>query len=137
MSSPRMNPSAVRRPLIRPRLYLGHAISIGPGKIDLLREIQVQGSISAAARALDIPYKRAWQLLDTLSALPLPVVETSIGGRSGGGARLTAYGAALIAAYDALESRLNAAAETELATLQRLVEADPRELAAQFTEHRS
>lgn len=137
MPSPRMQPSAVRRPLIRPRLYLGHAISIGPGKIDLLREIQIQGSISAAARALKIPYKRAWQLLDTLSGLPLPVIETAIGGRSGGGARLTAYGAALIAAYDALESRLNAAAESELAALQRLVEADPRELAAQFTDHKS
>lgn len=132
-----MHPSAVRRPLIRPRLYLGRSISLGPGKIDLLREIQAKGSISAAARALDIPYKRAWQLLDTLSGLPLPVIETAIGGRSGGGARLTAYGAALIAAYDALESRLNASAESELATLLRLVEADTPELEAQFTEPRS
>ncbi|WIM05835.1 MAG: LysR family transcriptional regulator [Candidatus Nitricoxidivorans perseverans] len=109
------------RPLVRPRLYLGGELSLGPGKIDLLRKIGECGSISAAARELGVPYKRAWLLIDTLNkGFPSPVLDTAAGGRSGGGARLTPRGAALVAAYDALESRLNEAARKELRVLTQL-----------------
>lgn len=110
------------RPLVRPRLYLGGDLSLGPGKIDLLRKVGECGSISAAARQLGIPYKRAWLLIDTLNrGLPTPVLETAIGGKAGGGARLTPLGVALIEAYAELEVKLNASAKAELARLMRLV----------------
>ncbi|MFN3884981.1 MAG: winged helix-turn-helix domain-containing protein [Rhodocyclaceae bacterium] len=116
-----MNKAKATRPLVRPRLYLGGELSLGPGKIDLLRKIGEVGSISAAARALGVPYKRAWLLIDTLNrGFPSPVLETAAGGRAGGGARLTPLGEALVAAYDALEARLNTAARAELDVLVKL-----------------
>lgn len=109
------------RPLVRPRLYLGGDLSLGPGKIDLLRKVGECGSISAAARELGVPYKRAWLLIDTLNrGLPSPVLDTAAGGQSGGGAKLTTRGEALVAAYDALEARLNDAARKELRLLTKL-----------------
>ncbi|MEW5710280.1 MAG: ModE family transcriptional regulator [Pseudomonadota bacterium] len=110
------------RPLIRPRLYLGDELSLGPGKIDLLRKVGECGSISAAARALGIPYKRAWLLIDSLNrGLPSPVLDTVIGGLGGGWARLAALGEALVTAYAALEAKLNASAKAELKQIMRLV----------------
>lgn len=108
--------------LIRPRLYLGKGVSLGPGKIDLLRKIKETGSISAAARALGLPYKRAWLLLDSLSpGFSTPLLETFAGGKSGGGARLTPRGEALVAAYDELERKLNDAAQDELQAIRALL----------------
>ncbi len=72
--------------LLRPRLYLGEGLSIGPGKVELLRAVGRTRSISAAARALGMPYKRAWLLIDSLNqGFGRPVTETAIGGRGGGG----------------------------------------------------
>jgi len=108
-------------PLVRPRLYLGAELSLGPGKIDLLRKVGECGSISAAARAQGVPYKRAWLLIDSLNrGFATPVLDTAIGGKAGGGARLTPLGEALVTAYDALELKLNAAAGDELAAIMRL-----------------
>ncbi len=121
---PRTKSSAV---LVRPRVYIGDKISIGPGKIDLLRSIDAARSISAAARALDMPYKRAWLLIDALNeGFGQPVVSTATGGRAGGGASLTALGRQLVAAYDALEERLSGKAAPELQVLRRLADRPPR-----------
>lgn len=107
--------------LVRPRLYLGDGITIGPGKIDLLRAVSESRSISAAARAQSIPYKRAWLLIDSLNRrFPKPVIETATGGKGGGGAHLTPTGEELIRAYDALELRLNNEAAAELDAIRQL-----------------
>lgn len=101
--------------LLRPRLYLGEGRSIGPGKIELLRALGRVRSISAAARELGMPYKRAWMLINSLNqGFGRPVAETAIGGKGGGGARLTPLGERLVAAYDRLQARLNASARAEL-----------------------
>lgn len=108
--------------LVRPRVYIGDDISIGPGKVDLLRRIDETHSIAAAARSLAIPYKKAWLLLDSLNqALGRPVVETSSGGKGGGGAKLTSLGQQLVACYVALEERLNAESTAELNALRALI----------------
>ena len=115
------------RPAIRPRVYLRDGIAIGPGKIDLLRLIDATHSISAAARAMAMSYKRAWQLVDAMNRdLGRAVVATSTGGAGGGGATLTALGRTLVERYGALEARLNAAAAAEVDALQRLVRRDRR-----------
>ena len=112
-----------RAVLVRPRIYLGDDISVGPGKIDLLRAVDEARSITAAARALGIPYKRAWLLIDTLNqGFGRPVVETATGGKGGGGASLTALGQQLVRLYEALEKRLNARAAPELDALRRLAD---------------
>lgn len=108
--------------LVRPRVYLGPGVALGPGKIDLLRKVGECGSISAAGRALGIPYKRAWLLIDTLNTgFGSPLVETATGGKGGGGAVLTSLGQQVVARYDALERRLNTEASAELAALRALL----------------
>lgn len=104
--------------MVRPRIYIGESVAIGPGKIDLLRQVAETRSISAAARALGISYKRAWLLIDSLNqGLGRPVVETATGGKGGGGAVLTPLGLQLVDRYIALEERLNASAREELEAL--------------------
>lgn len=108
--------------LVRPRIYIGENISIGPGKIDLLRVIAETRSIASAARMLNIPYKRAWLLVDSLNdGFGSPVVETISGGKGGGGSSLTPLGEQLVAAYQALEDRINSQSIAELETLRALV----------------
>ncbi|MDR3368893.1 LysR family transcriptional regulator [Rhodoferax sp.] len=107
--------------LVRPRIYIGEGIAIGPGKIDLLRLVGETRSIAAAARALGIPYKRAWLLIDSLNqGFGRPVIETATGGKGGGGATLTPLGQQLVACYAALEQRLNAESTSELDALSLL-----------------
>ena len=109
--------------IVRPRLQLGETAAIGPGKVELLRTIGELRSISAAAKAMGLTYKRAWLLINTLSqGLREPVVETAKGGKGGGGAQLTEYGISLIRCYDALEARIEKAAAKELAAIQDLIE---------------
>lgn len=108
--------------LVRPRLFLGAGLSIGPGKIELLRQIGEIHSISAAARELKIPYKRAWLLVDSLNqGFGRPVISSATGGKGGGGATLTPLGTQLIAAYDALQTDINRAAQAQLAAMMLLV----------------
>lgn len=88
------------------KLRLGEGGEIGPGKIELLRRIEEQQSISAAARAMRMSYRRAWLLIDELNRqCGRPVVQTHVGGSTRGGARLTPFGAKLIRAYDAVIER--------------------------------
>ncbi|MBW8880498.1 MAG: TOBE domain-containing protein [Asticcacaulis sp.] len=81
-------------------LRKGTDIQVGASRMDLLRHIAELGSISAAAKAVGLSYKGAWdavQALNNLSARPLVVAQA--GGRSGGAAEVTPAGLALIDAY--------------------------------------
>jgi molybdate transport system regulatory protein len=107
--------------LLPPHVSIGDDITFGPGKIELLRKLGEGHSISSAARALGMTYKRAWALVDTLNrGFGRPVVETSSGGKGGGGARLTPLGEELVARYSALEAKVSAAGDEELAALAAL-----------------
>jgi molybdate transport system regulatory protein len=118
-----MSDSSRKAVLLRPHVSIGEEITFGPGKIELLRKLGEGHSISSAARALGMTYKRAWALVDTLNrGFGSPVVETSSGGKGGGGAHLTPLGEELVARYLALEVKLNAAAQAELIALAELAE---------------
>ncbi len=106
---------------IRPRVYLRPDVAIGPGKIDLLKHVDSEHSISGAARAMGMSYSRAWQLIDEMNRDFGGVVATATGGHRGGGASLTATGHALVAAYDALEAHMNRSAAREIARLSALL----------------
>lgn len=109
--------------LLPPQVSIGDEIAFGPGKIALLQKLSEGHSISSAARALGMSYKRAWALIDTLNrGFGSAVVETSSGGRGGGGARLTSLGDALVARYVALEAKVATAAQAELAALAELAD---------------
>ena len=84
---------------------------MGPGKIALLEQIERCGSLSQAARNLNMSYRRAWHLLDSLNnCFVEPVVLTSTGGRRGGGAKLTLAGERLIRVYRSFEVKIQARA---------------------------
>jgi molybdate transport system regulatory protein len=89
------------------QLYCGDEIAMGPGKADLLEAIAREGSISAAGRALDMSYRRAWMLVDTMNrCFERPLVETHPGGGRQAGARLSAEGEAALAAYRGLSAQV-------------------------------
>ncbi|HTZ17664.1 MAG TPA: LysR family transcriptional regulator [Dissulfurispiraceae bacterium] len=66
---------------------------LGYGRVLLLERIRQYGSISEAARSLDMSYRHAWELVESMNNQSTsPLVETATGGKGGGGARLTADG---------------------------------------------
>jgi molybdate transport system regulatory protein len=97
------------------RILGGASAAMGPGKAELIERIARSGSISAAAREMGMSYRRAWQLVESLNqAFREPVVETAIGGKRGGGARVTRYGENLVARFRAMESRASKAIASDL-----------------------
>jgi molybdate transport system regulatory protein len=122
-ASPRLRPRR-RGPVARFRLRVtsGDTIAIGPGKIDLLEAIAETRSITAAAKAIGMSYRRAWMLIDQLNAtLRQPAVTSAKGGERGGGSRLTAVGEDLIARYRRIETRAAEACADDMAALLELV----------------
>lgn len=88
---------------IKIQIMSGDDIAIGPGKAALLEAIAQTGSISAAARAMGMSYRRAWLLVDAMNrCFSDPLVETQPGGGRGAGARLSAAGIAVLASYRAV-----------------------------------
>ena len=96
--------------------------SVGPGKIRLLEMIRDTGSISAAARSLDMTFRRGWQLVETMNQLfREPVVKASAGGKTGGGASLTPFGAELVAHFREMEAAAKNAAAPHLRRLDEFI----------------
>jgi len=101
---------------------------IGPGKINLLRNIRTQESISGAARAMKMSYRRAWLLVDELNKLfAKPLVATWAGGKSRGGASLTKLGEKLIENYDVVVDRATKANVAVLGEIARSVDRETPE----------
>ena len=95
---------------------------MGPGKADLLRAIGQTGSISAAARQMEMSYRRAWLLVDTMNqAFKSPVVVTLTGGKSGGGAAVTEFGKEVLRRYSAMEKKASASVLAELRKFTELM----------------
>jgi molybdate transport system regulatory protein len=89
--------------------------AIGPGKAELVERIADTGSISAAARAMGMSYRRAWQLVEAMNrACREPVVVTAIGGKRGGGAEVTPFGRQLVRRFRAMERKASAAIAADL-----------------------
>ena len=62
-------------------------------RVALLEKLAERGSITAAAKALGVSYKGAWEAIEALNNLSdAPLVERTVGGTGGGGTRLTKHG---------------------------------------------
>jgi molybdate transport system regulatory protein len=73
---------------------------MGWGRATLLERIDQLGSISAAARSMNLAYRNAWLWVEAMNRLaPSLLVEKSTGGARGGYARLTAEGRKIIKEY--------------------------------------
>jgi len=94
------HPSALK---VKLQIYCAAEIAMGPGKADLLDAIGAHGSISAAAKAMGMSYRRAWLLVDALNRCwTSPLVETVAGGSHERGARVTPFGAEVLRLYRGL-----------------------------------
>jgi len=106
-------------PSLSVRIDLDPEGRIGPGKIQLLENIKANGSISAAGRAMDMSYKRAWDLVGEINRICGHVaVERQTGGKNGGGAALTPFGLSLVARYRNIERAAASAVRKELMALR-------------------
>ncbi len=76
---------------------------IGKGRVELLKNIQIYGSISKAAKQMKMSYKAAWDSVDIMNKLSQePLVTKVTGGVGGGGTVITTYAKEIISAYDEL-----------------------------------
>ncbi len=105
---------------VRLRIVFGPGVFLGPGKADLLEAIRSAGSISAAARSMQMSYKRGWQLVDELNRMFTdPLVDCAKGGTHGGGARLTATGEQVLDLYRVAEGAAASAGAKAINALSR------------------
>ena len=114
------------RPEVRFRMRIrkGDTVALGPGKVELLEAVREHGSISAAARSLDMSYRRAWLLIDELNqSLKSPATVSEQGGQSGGGCVLTPVGENIVRLYREVEAQAAAACAKQIDELIRLIRA--------------
>ncbi|MDR7145866.1 winged helix-turn-helix domain-containing protein [Rhizobium sp. BE258] len=101
------------------RISFPHEDRLGRGKMELLEHIRETGSISAAGRAMDMSYRRAWLLVSDMNRMfKQPVVESQRGGQKGGGAALTPFGEELLARFRRMEETVRATLASDLAWLE-------------------
>jgi molybdate transport system regulatory protein len=95
---------------------------IGPGKMDVLEQIERTGSISAAGRAMNMSYRRAWLLVDAMNrTFHAPVVATRLGGTSAGRAWLTPLGREVVQLYREIGEVARGAASPRINRLEQLI----------------
>ena len=84
----------------------------GPGVAQLLHAVQELRSLRAAALSMDMAYSKAWTIIkNSEKALGFSLLDSTTGGKGGGGAALTPEGARLLRAYDTFCARLHDAAD--------------------------
>jgi molybdate transport system regulatory protein len=102
------------------RVLAAETPALGPGKAQLVELIAATGSISAAARAMGMSYRRAWLLVEALnSSFVQPLVLTAVGGKAGGGAIVTEFGQQVTAEYRAMQVKASAAVAADLKAFSR------------------
>lgn len=111
-----------RRGITHLRVRFSDTAYLGPGRADLLQGIAETQSIAAAGKRLGMSYKRAWGLVQALNdGFPAPLVTTQRGGRSQGGAQLSALGVRCLAAYRDMQVAADKAVAPEFEALVALL----------------
>jgi molybdate transport system regulatory protein len=90
----------VLRPRSKVWLEEDGRVVLSEWRVELLEAIEATGSLSAAAKRLDVPYRTAWSRLRQMEErLGVRLLETQVGGPEGGGSRLTAEAHDVIARF--------------------------------------
>ena len=84
----------------------GQAV-LGEGRAELLAAIESEHSITKAAKTAGMSYRRAWTMIQEVNeAAGESLVEAAVGGKQGGGARLTPHGRLALEVYDKVRRSL-------------------------------
>lgn len=79
----------------------------GIGKLKLLREVEREGSISKAAKKLNISFRRAWSHLDSAEKnFGIRFLEKRKGGKGGGSSTLTQEAKILLKKFERLTGEI-------------------------------
>ncbi len=93
---------------------------LGEGRAELLAAIGERHSITKAAKAVGMSYRRAWTLVQEVNAAAGEVlVEAATGGVRGGGAQLTPHGQLVLDVYEQVRQTL---VDSAAGVLQRSVQ---------------
>ena len=100
--------------------YQGKPV-LGKGGAQILEQIERKESISKTAETLGMSYRYVWSYLQKIKKnIGEPIIETSRGGKSGGGgAKLTKLGKNLLEEYKRLESYLEALIKSTEVNVQK------------------
>jgi len=84
----------------------------GEGRFQLLKGIDKYGSINQAAKAVNIPYRRAWSYLHAMEdRIGIRLIVTQTGGYNGGGTTLSMEAKEFLKRYDEMTSYLEGVLE--------------------------
>src|SRR5690348_2931866 len=98
-------------PRLTIRIDFDDGSALGPGTIRLLELVAETGSIRKAAAGMKMSYRKAWLLHKAhKETCGDALVETTTGGKAGGGERLTRLGRFVGTQYRALEGSARRAA---------------------------
>jgi molybdate transport system regulatory protein len=105
---------------IRSKLWIevGGAPVFGRGRRLLLEAIESYGSINQAAREINVSYRKAWSYIKAMEdRLGIKLIERQVGGRHGGGARLTDEARMFLRHYGELERTIQDIVDQKFRTI--------------------
>jgi len=95
---------------------------MGPGKAAMIEAIDRTGSISGAAREMEMSYRRAWQLVDAINtSFTEPLIVTATGGKQGGGAVVSDLGRQVVKRFRDMEIKASRAIAADIAGFSSLL----------------
>jgi molybdate transport system regulatory protein len=98
---------------VRPRLKVwieteDGRVALSEWRVTLLQAVAEHGSLVAAAKALGVPHRTAWQRIQEMeAALGVRLLETVSGGPGGGHSTLSPAARDLVRRYQALHAGLD------------------------------
>ncbi|MGB9839080.1 winged helix-turn-helix domain-containing protein [Thermovenabulum sp.] len=82
--------------------------AFGDGPLELLKNIEKNGSLSKAAKEMNMSYSQAWNLLNTIEKrLGIKLVVSKAGGENGGGSEITDEARALMKKYEEFREKVD------------------------------
>lgn len=108
---------------IKSRIWIeaDNNVLLGEGRVRLLKAVQETGSLSKAAKSLNMSYKKAWTLIDaTNKSAKEPIIITSIGGKGGGGAQITPYGQRMIQVFEEINRNCWTYLDNQLKQIEKI-----------------
>lgn len=94
---------------LTPRFFRDGEAIFGPGVAELLEQVRRHRSLRAAAASMEMAYSKAWRIIRGAErGFGCKLLNSTTGGRNGGGAVLTPEGEAVLAAYQRFSEEINA-----------------------------